>query len=109
MGHLPVVAPSTPPHSAVAARFLAEKRGYVQRTQCGADGRRAGIGLTAEGRHAARSAALVHGANIRRHVLDSPSPEQTSPIRAWSEETIDRLEPHRSEPSSDGGSYDGDS
>ncbi|MFJ2885375.1 hypothetical protein ACIO53_04960 [Streptomyces sp. NPDC087305] len=88
---------------------MAEKRGFVQRTQYGADVRRAGIGLTAEGRRVARSDVLAHGGNIRRHVLDSPSPEQTSLIRAWSEEAIDRLEPHRSEPSSDGGSYDGDS
>ena len=109
MSHLPVIAPPTASHAAIAACFLAEKRGFVQRTQYGTDGRRAGIGLTAEGRRAAPSAALVHGANIRRHVLDSPSPEQTSLIRAWSEETINRLEPHRSEPSSDGGSYDGDS
>ncbi|WP_369192093.1 MarR family winged helix-turn-helix transcriptional regulator [Streptomyces sp. R08] len=81
-----------------------EKRGFVQRTQYGTDGRRAGIGLTAEGRRAARSALLVHGGNIRRHVLDSLSPELTSLIRAWSEETVDRLEPHRGEPSSDGDS-----
>ncbi|SEC35645.1 DNA-binding transcriptional regulator, MarR family [Streptomyces sp. 3213] len=78
-----------------------EKRGFVRRTQYGADGRRAGIGLTAEGRRAARRAVLVHGDNIRRHVLDSLSPEQTALIRAWSEETVDRLEPRRSEPSSD--------
>ena len=109
MGHPRVIAPPTAPHAAVAACFLVEKRGFVQRTHYGADVRRAGIGLTAEGRHAARSAVLVHGGNIRRHVLDSPSPEQTSLIQAWSEETVDRLEPHRSEPSSDGGSYDGDS
>ena len=51
----------------------------------------------------------MHGGNIRRHVVDLPSPEQTSLIRAWNEETVDRLEPHRSEPSSDGDSYVGDS
>ncbi|MFF6990120.1 hypothetical protein [Streptomyces sp. NPDC010273] len=80
------------------------KRGFVQRTQYGADGRRVGIGLTAEGRRAARSDVLVHGGNIRRHVLDSLGPGQTSLIRAWSEETVDRLEPHRGGPSSDGDS-----
>ncbi len=61
------------------------------------------------GRRAARSSVLGHGGNIRRHVLDSLSPEQTSLLRAWSQETVDRLEPHRSEPYSDGDSYDGDS
>ncbi|MFD0327406.1 MarR family winged helix-turn-helix transcriptional regulator [Streptacidiphilus monticola] len=71
-----------------------EKRGLVKRTQYGADGRRAGIGLTSEGRRAAQSAILVHGGNIRRHFLDSLTPEQASAIRAWSEQTADRLEPH---------------
>jgi DNA-binding MarR family transcriptional regulator len=81
-----------------------EKRGFVKRTQYGADGRRAGIGLTAEGRRAAQSAILVHGGNIRRHILDSLTPEQASVIRAWSEQAIDRLDPHRSETAGDGAS-----
>ena len=76
-----------------------EKRGFVERTRYGSDGRRAGIGLTAEGRRAARSAILVHGGNIRRHVLDSLTPEQASVIRAWSEQAVDRLEPRRGEAS----------
>jgi hypothetical protein len=46
----------------------------------------------------------VHGDNGRRHVLDSLGPEQTPLIQAWSEETLDRLEPHRGEPFSDGDS-----
>ncbi|MGW1624512.1 MarR family winged helix-turn-helix transcriptional regulator [Streptomyces sp. NPDC002172] len=81
-----------------------EKRGFVQRTRYGADGRRAGIGLTAEGRGAAQSAVLVHGANIRRHVLDSLTPEQASVIRSWSEQAVDRLEPSRGETAGDGAS-----
>jgi DNA-binding MarR family transcriptional regulator len=72
-----------------------EKRGFVQRTRYGSDGRRAGIGLTTEGRRAARAAIVVHGANIRRHVLDSLTPEQASAIRSWSEQAVDRLEPRR--------------
>ncbi|MEW2523040.1 MarR family winged helix-turn-helix transcriptional regulator [Actinacidiphila alni] len=72
-----------------------EKRGFVERTQYGADGRRAGIGLTAEGRRAAERAVLVHGANIRRHVFDFLDPERAAGIRAWSEQTIDRLDAHR--------------
>ncbi|MGW3097903.1 MarR family winged helix-turn-helix transcriptional regulator [Streptomyces sp. NPDC001102] len=74
-----------------------EKRGLVKRTQYGADGRRAGVGLTAEGRRAAQGALLVHGGNIRRHFLDSLTPEQASVIRAWSEQAVERLERHPSE------------
>jgi DNA-binding MarR family transcriptional regulator len=72
-----------------------EKRGFVKRTQYGSDGRRAGVALTAEGRRAAQSAVLVHGGNIRRHFLDSLTPEQGAVIRAWSEQTADRLDPRR--------------
>ncbi|MER5432014.1 MarR family transcriptional regulator [Streptomyces sp. NPDC002588] len=82
-----------------------EKRGFVERTRYGADGRRAGIGLTTEGRRAVQSAVLVHGGNIRRHFLDSLTPEQASVIRAWSEQAVDRLEPHRSEAAGDGASW----
>jgi len=46
----------------------------------------------------------VHGGNIRRHFLDSLTPEQASVIRAWSEQAVDRLEPHRSEAAGDGAS-----
>jgi DNA-binding MarR family transcriptional regulator len=79
-----------------------ENRGLVKRTQYGADGRRAGIRLTDEGLSAAQSAILVHAANIRRHFLDSLTPEQASVIGAWSEQAVDRLEPRRSEAASDG-------
>ncbi|HVV21173.1 MAG TPA: MarR family winged helix-turn-helix transcriptional regulator [Pseudonocardiaceae bacterium] len=71
-----------------------ENRGFVTRTRYGSDGRRAGIALTAEGRRAAQHAILVHAGNIRRHVLDPLTPEQASVIRAWSERTLDRIEPH---------------
>ncbi|MDQ0773805.1 hypothetical protein QF026_002271 [Streptomyces aurantiacus] len=82
-----------------------EKRGFVKRTQYGADGRRAGIGLTAEGRRAAQSAILVHAGNIRRHFLDSLTPEQASVIRAWSEQAVNGLEPRRGEGVGDGASW----
>jgi DNA-binding MarR family transcriptional regulator len=78
-----------------------EKRGFVTRTQYGSDGRRAGVALTSEGRHAAQGAILVHGGNIRRYFLDSMTPGQASVIRAWSERAVDRLEPHRSKVASD--------
>jgi DNA-binding MarR family transcriptional regulator len=81
-----------------------EKRGFVERTQYGADGRRAGIGLTVAGRRAAQEAILVHGTNIRRHALDSLTPEQAVAIRTWSERVVDRIEPRRSEAAGDGAS-----
>ncbi|MEU9412214.1 MarR family transcriptional regulator [Streptomyces sp. NPDC048281] len=81
-----------------------EKRGFVERTPYAADGRRAGIGLTAEGRRAAQNAVLVHGGNIRRHFLDSLTPEQASVIRAWSEQAVDRLDRHGSDAASEGAS-----
>ncbi|MFC5833865.1 MarR family winged helix-turn-helix transcriptional regulator [Nonomuraea insulae] len=71
-----------------------ENRGFVERTQSGADGRRTGIGLTVKGRRAAQNAILVHGGNIRRYFLDSLAPEQAAAIRAWSEQLIDRIEPY---------------
>jgi DNA-binding MarR family transcriptional regulator len=74
-----------------------ENRGFVRRTQYGADGRRAGIGLTAEGRRAAERAVLVHGGNVRRHFLDSLTPEQATVMRAWSQQVIDRIEPRAGE------------
>jgi DNA-binding MarR family transcriptional regulator len=79
-----------------------ERRGFVKRTQYGADGRRAGMGLTAEGLRCAQSAILRHGGNVRRHFLDPLTPEQASVIRAWSEQAVDRLEPRRSEAAGDG-------
>ncbi|MGH3381751.1 MAG: MarR family winged helix-turn-helix transcriptional regulator [Actinoallomurus sp.] len=67
-----------------------ENRGFVERAQDGAGGRRTGIGLTAKGRRAVRSAVLAHGANIRRLFLDSLTPEQAAAMREWSEQVIAR-------------------
>jgi DNA-binding MarR family transcriptional regulator len=69
-----------------------ENRGFVERTPHGADGRRAGIGLTAKGRGAAESAILVHAGNIRHYFLDMLTPEQAAAFRAWSGQLIDRVE-----------------
>jgi len=79
-----------------------ENRGFVARTQFGASGRRTGMGLTTSGSRAAQSAILRHADNIRRYVLDSLTPEQATTIRAWSEQMIDRIEPHRGEAAGDG-------
>jgi DNA-binding MarR family transcriptional regulator len=72
-----------------------EKRGFVERTQSGASGRRTGIGLTAKGRRAAQNAVLGHAGNIRRHFFDSLTPEQAAAIKEWSEQMVDRFEPRR--------------
>src|SRR4051812_4239044 len=74
-----------------------ENRGFVERTEDGADGRRAGIGLTAEGRRAAQSAIVVHAGNIRHYFLDALTPQQAAAFRAWSGQMIDRVEPRRGE------------
>ncbi|MES4906166.1 MULTISPECIES: MarR family winged helix-turn-helix transcriptional regulator [unclassified Streptomyces] len=81
-----------------------ENRGFVQRTQYGADGRRAGIVLTDVGRRTAQSAVLTHAGNIRRHFLDSLTPEQAAVIRAWSEQVVDHIEPRCGEAAGDGAS-----
>lgn len=74
-----------------------ENRGFVERTPHGADGRRAGIGLTAKGRDAAQGAILVHAGNIRRYFLDTLTPQQAEAFRAWSGQMIDTVEPRGSE------------
>ncbi|MFD1541576.1 MarR family winged helix-turn-helix transcriptional regulator [Nonomuraea guangzhouensis] len=74
-----------------------ENRGFVERTQSGADGRRTGIGLTVKGRQAAQNAILVHAGNVRRYFLDSLTPEQAAAIRTWSEQMIDHIEPYGGE------------
>jgi len=69
-----------------------ENRGLVEPVQSGAGGRRTGVRLTAKGRLAAEGAVLGHAGNIRRHFLDQLTPEQAAVIRAWSEQTVDRIE-----------------
>jgi len=68
-----------------------EKRGFVERTASGADGRRAGIALTPEGRRVADDAVLVHGSNVRRHFLDHLTAQQEAAVRSWSGQTVERL------------------
>jgi DNA-binding MarR family transcriptional regulator len=79
-----------------------ENRGLVEPIQGGAGGRRTGIRLTADGRRAAQSAIHGHAGNIRRYFFDSLTPEQTAAIRAWSEQVVDRIEPHCGEAAGDG-------
>jgi len=79
-----------------------ESRDFVKRTQRGASARRTGITLTTTGSLAAQSAILRHADNIRRYFLDPLTPEQAATIRAWSEQTIDHIEPGRAEAAGDG-------
>ncbi|MFL6118541.1 MarR family winged helix-turn-helix transcriptional regulator [Actinophytocola sp.] len=79
-----------------------ENRGFVERVRSGTSGRRAGIGLTAEGRRVVQSAVRGHAGNIRRHFFDTLTPDQAAAIRAWSERTVDRIEPRVDESAGDG-------
>lgn len=69
-----------------------ESRGLVTRTDHGSNGRRAGIGLTATGRHTAENAILGHAENIRRYFFQTLTPDQAAVIDEWSRQTVDRLE-----------------
>jgi len=69
-----------------------ENRGLVEPVQGGAGSRRTGVRLTTKGRQAAEGAVLGHAGNIRRLFLDRLTPEQAAVIRAWSEETVARIE-----------------
>ncbi|KPI30542.1 transcriptional regulator, MarR family [Actinobacteria bacterium OK074] len=68
-----------------------ENRGLVERTQSGAAGRRTRIGLTPKGHDTTENAILGHGDNIRRHFLDTLTPEQAAAIRAWSDQMVGRM------------------
>jgi hypothetical protein len=43
----------------------------------------------------------LHGANVRRHALNSLTAEQASVIRSWSERVVDRIEPRDGEAADD--------
>ncbi|WP_344399459.1 MarR family winged helix-turn-helix transcriptional regulator [Streptomyces longisporus] len=80
-----------------------ENRGFVERTERGAGGRRTGIGLTDKGRSAVQSAVLVHAGNIRHYFLDMLTPQQAEALRAWSGQLIERIEPRGSGAPDDAG------
>lgn len=69
-----------------------EHRGLVEQTESGATGRRTRIALTATGRRVAQDAIHAHAGNIRSHFLDQLSADERATIRAWSEQTVDRIE-----------------
>ncbi|RIX31321.1 MarR family transcriptional regulator [Amnibacterium setariae] len=61
-----------------------EARGFLEREEAGAAGRRTGITLTAVGAERVDRAVLGHGRVIRRLVLDRLAPDQVQAISAWS-------------------------
>jgi len=68
-----------------------ENRGFVERAEEGASGRRTGIELTPEGRRLAATLIGWHAGNVRRYFLDVLSPDQAAALSAWSEQTIARF------------------
>jgi DNA-binding MarR family transcriptional regulator len=66
-----------------------EGRGLVERPPGDPGDRRTGVGLTAEGRRTVDQAVRGHGDNIRRHFLDTLTPEQAAAIRAWIRRMLD--------------------
>jgi DNA-binding MarR family transcriptional regulator len=70
-----------------------ENRGFVERIEAGASGRRTGVRLTASGGQAVENAIHGHAGNIRRYFLDTLTPEQAAAIALWSRQMIERIEP----------------
>jgi DNA-binding MarR family transcriptional regulator len=70
-----------------------ENRELVIRTGHESNGRRTGIGLTADGRNAVEKALEGHGDNIRRYFFEALTPEQAAAIHEWSRQTVDRMDP----------------
>jgi DNA-binding MarR family transcriptional regulator len=69
-----------------------ENRGLVGRPEGGPGDRRTTVGLTEEGLRTVQKAVRGHGDNIRRHFLDSLTPQQAAAIRAWSEQMVGRAD-----------------
>jgi len=69
-----------------------ENRGLIGRPDGGPGDRRTTVGLTEEGRRTVQKAVRGHGDNIRRHFLDSLTPQQAAAIRAWSEQMVGRAD-----------------
>jgi DNA-binding MarR family transcriptional regulator len=69
-----------------------EARGLIGRPEDATGDRRGGVGLTGEGRRTVQGAIRGHGDNIRRHFLDSLTPDQAAAIRAWSRQQVERAD-----------------
>lgn len=65
-----------------------ETRGFLDRSETGAAGRRTGIALTAAGQERVDRAIVGHGSTIRRLALDRLSPQQQEAIASWSRDVI---------------------
>jgi DNA-binding MarR family transcriptional regulator len=70
-----------------------EHRGFVERTECDADGRGTWITITAEGRRTELAALRAHAGDIRRWFLDDLAPAEADAIRTWGSRVIDDIEP----------------
>lgn len=77
--------------SHVVARL--EDRGYVERSPCPENGRATNAQLTEGGRAKMRAAAPGHVATIRRHVIDTLSPEQVTQLAAISDAILRSIAP----------------
>jgi DNA-binding MarR family transcriptional regulator len=68
-----------------------ERRGFLERSEAGAAGRRTGIALTPSGEEVVERAIRGHAGTIRRLAFDRLTPEQAAAIGAWSTGLIDHL------------------
>lgn len=71
-----------------------ETRGLLTRHETGATGRRTSVGLTPEGRDAARRAIRLHSDNIRRLALEPLTPEERTAVENWSSRIVQDLGAH---------------
>lgn len=62
----------------------------VTRVETGSSGRRTGVSLTPQGRHAPQAAITVHEDIIRGYFFDPLTPPQVDALKAWSESVVAR-------------------
>jgi len=69
-----------------------QKRGLVERRECGGDGRGAFIVVTDVGRRAIEAAAPGHVAAVRRYLFDGLTAEQVGMLERLAERVVERIE-----------------
>jgi DNA-binding MarR family transcriptional regulator len=67
-----------------------EARGFVDRVESGAQGRRTGVRLTREGRRLAEQTLTEHAAAVREIFFDAVTAAQLEAIGSWSTWMLDR-------------------
>lgn len=70
-----------------------QRRGLVERRECGDDGRGAYILLTEAGRQAITAAAPGHVDAVRRHFFDLLSPDEVATLEAMASRVLKGLDP----------------